>query len=176
MSTTDIDISFVRTIPNVNTFADLPNPSLHINELYWVNNSTGTKWLPGTLGGTYYPKGLYYSTGTDWEWRKSPYQATLAEVNTGTNDDKFVTPLTLQSSDLATKFKWTFDFTELQEETVSAPKNLSIDSVETELGTATITIEVNDVAYTLGNPIDKWDEIKVTSDIPVVLILNVTKL
>ena len=173
---TQIDISFVRTIPNVDTFADLPAPSLYINQLFWVNNSTGTAWLPGSLGGTYRPKGLYYSTGTAWEWRKSPYQATLSEVNAGVNDDKFVTPFTLQASDLATKFRWTFDFTELQEETVSAPQDLSIDSVETELGTATITIEVNGVAYTLGNPINKWEEIKVTSDVPVVLILNVTKL
>ena len=81
-----------------------------------------------------------------------------------------------QLTGISTNFQWTFDFTEEQKETVYAPYNLVINSIDTELGTAVITIEVNGVAYTLGNPIDKWDEIKVTSDVPVVLILNVTKL
>lgn len=173
---TSIDISFVRTIPNVNTHADLPPANLHINQLFWVNNSTGTSWLPGSLGGSYYPKGLYYSTGTDWEWRKSPYQATLAEVNAGVDDDKFVTPLTLQSSDLATKFKWTIDLKDALSTTIYAPKQISIDAVDKEIIAAVITIEVNGAAYTLGNTIAIWDEITITSDINTVLNLNVTKL
>ena len=173
---TSIDISFVRTIPNVQTHADLPSASLYINQLFWVRESTGTKWLPGSMGGTYYPKGLYYSDGSSWEWRKSPYQATLSEVNAGTNDDKFITPLTLQTSDLATKFNWTFDLTDALEYTVYAPQEISIGSVNEQTGTATITITVNGATYTLGDPISIWDEIKVSSDINTVLNLNITKL
>lgn len=173
---TNIDISFVRTIPNVNTYNDLPSPVSHINQLYWVNNSIGTKWLPGTLGGSYYPKGLYYSEGTSWEWRKSPYQATLAEVNTGTNDDKFVTPNTLASSNLATKFTWTLDLTDVLTTTIYAPREIIIDSINEQTGTATVTITVNGSAYILGNPISQWDEIGVSSDTLTVLNLNVTKL
>lgn len=163
-------------IPNVDTYADLPAASSYENGLYWVNNSTGTKWLPGILGGTYYPKGLYYSDGYSWEWRKSPYQATLVEVNTGTNDDKFVTPNTLANSDIATKFKWTIDLTDVLTTAVYAPREIVIDSINEQTGTATITITVNGSAYILGSPISQWDEIGVTSDTLTVLNLNVTKL
>ncbi len=66
-------------------------------EFYWASASQGTKWLPGSLGGTYYPSGLYYYNGVSLEYMETPYQATQAEVNTGTNTDKFVTPATLTS-------------------------------------------------------------------------------
>ncbi len=52
----------------------------------------------GSLGGTYYNSGMYYSNGTTWEWLNVPYNATQAEVNTGTNNDKFVTPLTFENA------------------------------------------------------------------------------
>lgn len=34
--------------------------------LAYVYNSEGTAWLPGTIGGTYYPSGVYVYNGTDW--------------------------------------------------------------------------------------------------------------
>lgn len=37
-----------------------------IGDLAYVEESEGTNWLPFTLGGTYYPKGLYMWDGTDW--------------------------------------------------------------------------------------------------------------
>lgn len=37
-----------------------------LNELAHVRESQGTKWLPWSLGGTYYPAGLYYYNGTEW--------------------------------------------------------------------------------------------------------------
>lgn len=67
----------------------------HNGAFAWVENAQGTAWLPGTLGGTYYPLGLYHSNGTDWVFTPSPSQATQPEVDAGTNNDKFVTPLTL---------------------------------------------------------------------------------
>ena len=36
-------------------------------DLAYVENAEGTKWLPGTLGGSYYPKGIYIYNGAAWE-------------------------------------------------------------------------------------------------------------
>lgn len=74
-------------------------------KFYWASSSQGTSWLPGGLGGTYYSAGLYYcanSVGPVMQFLDVPYQATQAEVNTGTNDDKFVTPLTLTNATVIT--------------------------------------------------------------------------
>tara|TARA_R110000796_G_scaffold68648_9_gene157186 strand:- start:290 stop:1054 length:765 start_codon:yes stop_codon:yes gene_type:complete len=35
-------------------------------DLAYVESSQGTKWLPGTSGGTFYPKGIYLYNGTNW--------------------------------------------------------------------------------------------------------------
>lgn len=88
------DIIDATILPEVTNYAALPDPTTVPNILYWVQTSQGTSWLPGSLGGTYYPKGTYYSNGIIWSYIDTPYQATQAEVNTGINDDKFVTPLT----------------------------------------------------------------------------------
>lgn len=82
----------------VANYSALPTASTVTGEFYWCSASQGTAWLPGSLGGTYYSAGLYYSNGTSWEFMAVPYQATQAEVNTGTNSDKFVTPNTLFNS------------------------------------------------------------------------------
>jgi hypothetical protein len=82
----------------VANYSALPTVSTVTGEFYWCSSSQGTAWLPGSLGGTYYSAGLYYSNGTSWEFMAVPYQATQSEVNTGTNSDKFVTPNTLFNS------------------------------------------------------------------------------
>src|SRR5690606_35461434 len=84
----------------VNTYSDLPAPATSAGEFYYVQNSQGTSWLPGSLGGTYYPKGVYYSTGTDWITGVSPWQATQAEVDAGLIDYAFVSPKTLANTSL----------------------------------------------------------------------------
>jgi hypothetical protein len=81
-----------------NSYSTLPTPIDAFGQFYWVSNNQGTKWLPGTLGGTYYPKGMYYSNGVSWEHMENPFQATQSEVNLGSNNDKFVTPLTLENA------------------------------------------------------------------------------
>lgn len=86
------------TITSVANYSTLPSASTHNGEFYWCESSQGTAWLPGSLGGTYYPKGLYYSNGTSWSATDLPYNATISEVNTGTNNDKFVTPSTFASA------------------------------------------------------------------------------
>jgi len=78
----------------VANYSALPDPTTVSGEFYWCSASQGTSWLPGSLGGTYYNSGLYYSNGTTWEFLNVPFNATQAEVNTGTNNDKFVTPKT----------------------------------------------------------------------------------
>lgn len=82
----------------VNNYSALPDPTTVSGSFYWVSNSQGTRWLPGSLGGTYYPKGIYYSNGVAWEYIETPYQATQSEVNAGINTDTFVTPKTLKDS------------------------------------------------------------------------------
>lgn len=56
-----------------NTYSDLittvappSTPGITIGWLAYVYNSQGTAWLPGALGGTYYPNGFYVWQGTDW--------------------------------------------------------------------------------------------------------------
>jgi len=53
---------------NVDNYSDLSSiPSPQEGEIARVRFSQGTKWLPGTLGGSYYPSGFYeYRSGT-WE-------------------------------------------------------------------------------------------------------------
>lgn len=52
-------LNFTDLITNVAT-----NPQE--TETAYVVNPEGTVWLPGSLGGTYYPRGLYYYNGTQW--------------------------------------------------------------------------------------------------------------
>lgn len=41
-------------------------PTATIGDVAYVYNSQGTAWLPGSLGGTYYPNGVYVFNGTTW--------------------------------------------------------------------------------------------------------------
>ncbi len=86
----------------VANYSALPDPTTVSGKFYWVSASQGTKWLPGSLGGTFYDSGVYYSNGTTWEYTDIPYNATQTEVNTGTNNDKFVTPSTLTNATVIT--------------------------------------------------------------------------
>ena len=87
------------TITTVANYSALPSATTVSGKFYWCEASQGTKWLPFSVGGTYYPLGMYYSNGVTWEYSETPYQATLSEVNTGTNTDKFVSPYTFTNAD-----------------------------------------------------------------------------
>jgi hypothetical protein len=93
------------TITVVANYSALPAPSTVAGQFYWCESSQGTWWLPGSLGGTYYPNGLYYSNGTTWEYMEVPFEATQAEVDAGVVNDKFVTPKTLYNA-----LQWTTKF------------------------------------------------------------------
>jgi len=94
--------STATKITVVANYSALPAANTVSGKFYWCSASQGTAWLPGSLGGTYYNSGLYYSNGTTWEFLNVPYNATQAEVNTGTNDDKFITPNTLTNATVIT--------------------------------------------------------------------------
>jgi hypothetical protein len=90
-STTD-DITVVAN------YSALPSPATVTGQFYWASASEGTRWLPGSFGGTYYSAGMYHSNGVTWEFMDVPYQASQATVNTGTNTDQFLTPSTFTNS------------------------------------------------------------------------------
>lgn len=46
---------------NLSTFV-----GMHLGALAYVESSEGTKWLPGSIGGSFYAKGWYVYNGTNW--------------------------------------------------------------------------------------------------------------
>lgn len=83
----------------VANYSALPDPTTVSGQFYFAENSQGTKWLPGSLGGTYYNAGIYYSNGISWKYTDTPYNASLSTVNAGVNDEQFLTPYTFANSD-----------------------------------------------------------------------------
>jgi hypothetical protein len=79
----------------VTNFAALPAANTVSGKFYYVVNAQGAAWLPGALGGTYYPRGTYYSDGTNWYNNVSPFQALQSDVDAGLITDQFVSPATL---------------------------------------------------------------------------------
>lgn len=88
----------MQSITVVVKYDELPSPTTVNSKFYWCSDSQGTKWLPGMIGGTYYPAGIYYSNGVEWEYMDSPYQATQTAVDAGLISDQFISPLTLKNS------------------------------------------------------------------------------
>lgn len=55
------------TPPRVPNYNALPDPALHCDEIYIVENGQGIKWLQWfPFGGDYYPQGIYYSNCLEW--------------------------------------------------------------------------------------------------------------
>jgi hypothetical protein len=91
-----------NSIVVVSNYSALPLATTVTGLFYWCSNSQGTKWLPGSLGGTYYNSGMYYSNGANWEFLNVPYQATQPTVDAGINNDQFLTSFTFENAS-----KWT---------------------------------------------------------------------
>lgn len=120
----DLYANFVQ----VANFAALPAAGDHTGEYYHVLASQGTAWLPGSLGGTYYQKGIYLSDGVNWNFvSESPYNATQPTVDTGTNNDQFVTPLTLAS---AAQWDTKNDSIQFQDEGVNLGTSGTVDTID----------------------------------------------
>lgn len=82
----------------VANYSALPDPTTVANRFYWCRNSEGTKWLPFSLGGTYFSAGMYYSNGVTWEFQEVPFQASQAVVDAGVNLTQFVNASTLSNT------------------------------------------------------------------------------
>lgn len=141
------------TIMVVANYSALPDATTVSGQFYWCSASQGTAWLPGSLGGTYYNSGMYYSNGTTWEYINTPYQATQSEVDTGTNTDKFVTPSTFVNAS-----KW-----ETKQDTLTASNTHtfvdSLTAMTTPVDADKMTIIDNSVS--LAKKIT-WANIKAT--------------
>lgn len=106
--------------PSALNFSALPPASEEAGFLWFVENSQGLAWLPGSLGGTYYPRGSYYSNGTEWIYQENPGQATQAEANAGLISDKFIAPDTANNLS-----KWN-----TKENVLTAGTNITIDRTD----------------------------------------------
>ena len=82
----------------VANYSSLPDPTTVPYQIWICENAEGTQWLPGSLGGTYYPEGGYVSNGTKWIYHKDNYQATQNEVNIGTVTNKWLSPFTFENA------------------------------------------------------------------------------
>ena len=82
----------------VANYSSLPDPTTVPYQIWICENAEGTQWLPGSLGGTYYPEGGYVSDGTKWIYHKDNYQATQNEVNIGTVTNKWLSPFTFENA------------------------------------------------------------------------------
>lgn len=89
-------------IITVNNYNSLPLPSTVSGKYFFVSNTQGLKWLPGSLGGNFYNKGIYKSNGLTWEYLDIPNQSPQSDVGTEVGDggfaeDSFVSPKTLRN-------------------------------------------------------------------------------
>lgn len=101
-------------------YSALPPANLNTNKIYLVSNSQGTKWLPGSLGGTYYARGFYVSDGTNWIYTSEfPNQASQIQADAGLLEDVFISPKTLENF-----YKWS---------TVSSAINFADDEIPSGL-------------------------------------------
>lgn len=104
----------------VEGYSLLPDYNLHEEEVWLVLNSEGTKWLPGSIGGTFYSKGYYYGSSTGWMFvGEVPHQATNAESINNTITDKFISPATLDY--WKTQQVFTVDWTQIDNKPVTFP-------------------------------------------------------
>lgn len=57
--------TYIQLNQKTQNFSSL-SPGSTPGDLAYVEESQGTSWLPGTLGGSYYPAGFYLWTGSEW--------------------------------------------------------------------------------------------------------------
>lgn len=126
----------------VANYSALPTANTVSDQFYWCEAAQGTLWLPGSVGGTYYSAGMYYSNGISWEYMAVPYQATQSDVNAGIITDQFVSPYTFENA-----LKWS-----TKEDSIVAAALTKIDDVNVTavLGGTPTTALLQAVSLTLG--------------------------
>jgi hypothetical protein len=81
-----------------------------VGSLAYVNSSEGTAWLPGSIGGNYYPSGWYLWTGTIWKSDRNSIASQL-QTNVGSlnaKEDK-VSGYSLTKNNLTDALKALYD-------------------------------------------------------------------
>lgn len=160
-------------------------------------NFSPSGWAGGTTPSIANFRGTVGFSSGNWEWFKitprvqqsgtaafTDLLVNREEVSTGSGTQRL---LDLQVND-DTKFnvntegevfqkveRWTFDFMDALDITIYADDNYSIDEIDNIVGTPTITIEVNDNPYTLGDPISLGDKVYIESDINSVIKIKLVK-
>lgn len=76
---------FSTTADNYNAL--IVNDGENVGDLAYAFNEQGTKWLPGGLGGTYYPQGVYVWDGFNWVSDRTAISEQL-QLNIDALDDK----------------------------------------------------------------------------------------
>lgn len=119
---------------SVDTFSDLSSISNPIEgEIARVRFSQGTQWLPGGLGGTYYPSGFYEFRSSAWEIDDTIKQ--IAEELENIIDDKLDsvqggTNVTIDNSDPLNPIINASGGSGGQVDSVVAGTNISIDDTD----------------------------------------------
>lgn len=139
------------TLPTALNYSALPPAASVPNQIYNVLNSQGSKWRPVWLGGAdFYPSGIYQSIAGVWEYvGEFPYQATQIQVDAGTDNETFVTPLTLAN---ASKWNTKLDLStfqaqnQLTKEPTGYPNRVD-STFSFDDGTRTFTIQPVGVSF-----------------------------
>ena len=135
--------SGVAITQSVDNFAALADGNA-VGELAYVKNSQGTKWLPGTLGGTYYPAGFYLWDGADWVSDRNAIAEALDGLITDTSDFLFENLTTTGSQDIDWSLYGTWNLV------LTGITTLTESNLPTGTATKTITLYVTgDFALTL---------------------------
>lgn len=91
--------NFTLTAENYDELSQ--TPGAEVGELAFAFNNQGTKYLPGTLGGTFFPSGVYVWSGAEWVSSRNAFAQELQRLQTGwgfyvdteyTNQNPFVVP------------------------------------------------------------------------------------
>lgn len=84
-SVTSSGVSYTYVAANYTDLSTVvaPAPPEPFGTLAYVYASQGTQWLPGTIGGTYYPQGIYVWTNTGWVSDRNNIAAAFADVFNG---------------------------------------------------------------------------------------------
>lgn len=101
-------------------------------ETAYVVNPEGTQWLPGSLGGSYYPRGLYLYDGTQWISDKQEIAAQL-QINV---DDIEAIELVNQNQDNAI---------------ANNASNISANSIAIANNTSNIILNSNSIAQEISD-------------------------
>jgi hypothetical protein len=143
----------------VANYSALPDPTTVSGKFYWCENSQGTSWLPGSLGGTYYNSGMYYSNGTSWSFVNVPYQATQNAVDAGLIDNQFLTPLTFTDAQQLKAIVVSSNVTATLNRTLSVVVNSTITDPSPVEGMGYMVTVINGTAtiggvgYTVGQKV-----------------------